>query len=323
MDNTLAFALALSSALCFAVASVLQARVAAQAPARLSLSPALLVYLARRRQWLLGVLVMAVGNVLQAAALGYGSLALVEPMQVSALLFALPLGAAVSRQHLTRQEWVAALAVSGGLAGLMAVGGAAPGQRDATTSDWLLSGVATASAATLLTFAGRRRSAVPRATLYAAAGGMMFGLQDALTKSGFAGLDGGVDHLLATWQPYALLGAALYGLLLVQSAYKTAPLPVSLPPLLICEPLAGTLIGVTTFGERPRVGGLWLVPELVAAAVMVAGAHTLARSPLVTGHSRAAHAALTARAATGRMARRVAAHRHHPPGPPGTAGRER
>jgi hypothetical protein len=43
------------------------------------------------------------------------------------------------------------------------------------------------------------------------------------------------------------------GLLLVQSAFETAPLRMSLPALIAAQPLAGIVVGVVLLGMHPAM----------------------------------------------------------------------
>jgi drug/metabolite transporter (DMT)-like permease len=118
----LAVALSFATALCYAAGYVLQYHEAHQAPDRLFLSPRMLLELARHRIWVAGMVVMMIGSGLQAAALAVGSLAVVEPILCTAMLFALPLSAAWRREKLSRRDWTAALAVCLGLGLVLGVG---------------------------------------------------------------------------------------------------------------------------------------------------------------------------------------------------------
>src|SRR6266566_9014384 len=105
---------ALGAALLYALASVLQQRAAGEAPAERSLRLRLLVGLIARPMWVIGILADGAGFVLQFVALDHGSLVLVQPLLVSGLLFALPLGAFLSRSALRPADWLgAALVVTG------------------------------------------------------------------------------------------------------------------------------------------------------------------------------------------------------------------
>ena len=104
---------------------------------------------------------------------------------------------------------------------------------------WLIIGVMVGVALLLTTYAKRSRlSAGP--VLLALAAGLLYGVQDALTRvSGQRFGEGGLGELLTGWQPYAVLALGVTGLVLVQSAFETAPLRMSLPALTAAQPLAG------------------------------------------------------------------------------------
>ena len=283
----LAVVLALVAATCYAVGWVLQQREAAAQEERASLSPALLLHLVRRPLWLLGIGAMVAGNLLQAGALAVGGLTLVEPVIVLSLLFALPLGAAWSRQRLHAGEWAAAVAVCLGVALLLVLGQPTQTTRIGLPLMWVLAGSATAGATAVLVLAGLRFEGVPRAACFATAAGMLFGLQDAMTKSLFDVLDHrGTGALLTSWQGYALVVTAVYALLLAQDAYKSAPLPASLPPVTVVEPIVGMVVGVAVLGEHFTVSGATPVGEVAAVALMLWGSYRLAGSPLVVAEQR-------------------------------------
>ena len=62
--------------------------------------------LLRRRLWWIGTSAAVVGYLFQAVALAFGSIILVAPLLVSALLFALPMSARLSNRRVTRAEWI-------------------------------------------------------------------------------------------------------------------------------------------------------------------------------------------------------------------------
>lgn len=287
MAGALGTALALVAAVCFAFGWVLQQHEASLAPDKLSLRPALLLeYLVRRRIWLLGMLALVVGDGCQAGALVATSLSVVEPLLVTSLLFALPLGAVVARQHLGLREWLGGLAVTGGLVTLLAVGNPGAGVGSGTEGRWLLTVAALGSLVLLLLAGGKRLGGPRRAVLLAAGAATLFGMEDALTKSTFDLLASGWTHALVAWQPYAVLPIGLVGLAISQEAYKAAPLPASLPSLAVCEPLVGSLIGVFVLGAHFQTAGLDRAVEAASALVLIVGSVAVASSPTVTGRRR-------------------------------------
>jgi len=276
--------LAFAASLCFAAAYVLQYHEAHEAPRGLFLSPRLLVELAHHRIWVGGIAAMLVGDILQAVALGNGSLAVVEPVLTTSLLFALPLSAAWRRERLRRSEWVGAVMVSAGLGLVLGIGSPTVGNADMPAYQWLLVTLTSWGLANLLVAAGQR-SPWPsyRAALIGAGAGVLFGLQDALTRYCLHWMGKDFGHLVLSWQPYVLLVTAVYGLTLAQSAYEAGSLSASLPTMAIGEPVIGILIGLLALGERLDTSVVSLVFEATGAAIMVWGAWLLARSPLVCG----------------------------------------
>src|SRR4051812_50166915 len=80
----------------------------------MSLSWRLLVDLAHRPRWLAGI-GMDVGSfALQATALAFGPIALVQPLLVTGVLFSVPLSARWRGKRLGPVEWAGTAAVGGG-----------------------------------------------------------------------------------------------------------------------------------------------------------------------------------------------------------------
>jgi len=276
--------LAFAASLCFAAAYVLQYHEAHEAPRGLFLSPRLLVELARHRIWVGGIAAMIIGDLLQAAALGKGSLAVVEPVLTASLLFALPLSAAWRRERLRPIEWAGAIMVSAGLGLLLGVGSPTTGASDMPMFQWILVTLAAWGLSLSLVSAGLRLpSPSHRAALIGAGAGVLFGLQDALTRYCLHWIDKDFMHLVVSWQPYVLIVTAIYGLTLTQSAYEAGSLSAALPPMAVGEPVIGILIGMVALDETFDTSLTALPWEAFGAVVMVVGAWLLARSPLVCG----------------------------------------
>jgi len=282
----LALALALVASLFFAAAYVLQYHEAHEAPKGLFLSPRLLLELARHRIWVFGILAMFVGNGLQAWALARGSLAVVEPVLTASLLFALPLSAAWRRERLRTMEWTGAVMVSAGLGLLLGVGSPTTGRADMPQYEWMLLTLAAWGLALTLVAAGQRAPWPSyKAALIGGGAGVLFGLQDALTRYCLHWFSRDFTHLALSWQPYVLLITAVYGLTLAQSAYEAGSLTAALPPMTVGEPVIGMLIGILALNEQLSNSPVDLFWESFGAAMMIWGAWMLARSPLVVGKS--------------------------------------
>ncbi|MFD7445656.1 DMT family transporter [Streptomyces sp. NPDC059909] len=105
MNVAVAVPAALLSALCFGVASVVQQQAAREARAQESLRLRLLLDLARRPKWLLGMGLVISSYALLGLALTFGPLVLVQPLAATDLVFALPLLAWRRRMPLTRNRF--------------------------------------------------------------------------------------------------------------------------------------------------------------------------------------------------------------------------
>jgi drug/metabolite transporter (DMT)-like permease len=274
------FLLGLGAACCLGFGFVLQQRAAARAPLADFLSFRLLLDLMRMPDWLLGVLLMVAGQVLGAIALAFGEISLVEPLTATNLLFAMALSRWLTRQPLGWSGWggVALLAVgvtSFIVAGRPQGGGNAAG----ALRHWLVFGIV-AGLALLLTLKARRLPRSGEAALLALAAGLLYGLQDALTRiCGQIVRDEGMVRLLAHWQPYGVAAMGLTGMLLVQSAFEMAPLRMSLPSLTAAQPLAGIACGMGFLGDRLRLTPLALAFGAAGLAAIVAGVVLLGRHP--------------------------------------------
>jgi drug/metabolite transporter (DMT)-like permease len=285
--NVAVFALALGAAVLFAVGFVIQQYAAARAPASERLSLRLLIDLAQRPIWIGGILAMIAGQVLGAFALASGSLTLIEPLEATNLLFALPMSAALARRRIGRREWAGAVSLVAGLATFVAAAG--PGGLEVAhvpDHSWLIAGLVTLAVAGGLVGGSKCLQKVrSQAGLLAGAAGILYGLQDALTQRSLFALRRGTGALVTDWQPYSLIIIAIVGLVLAQTAFEMAPLDASLPALTISEPLAGVALGASLFSEKLRLTGPALPLEIVSVVAMIGGVIVLGRSALITGQA--------------------------------------
>src|SRR5579862_7367469 len=174
------------------------------------------------------------GYVAQFLALGHGPLVIVQPLLVSGLLFALPLGAFLAKRRITTREVWAAAAVVVGLAALLIAAYPEAGHADATGRAWVVLLLATLVPAALLV-GGALRVPSLKPALLATSAGVIYGLTAALTKVTAHQLGNGVGHALTGWQLYVLVAVGVVGMVLTQSAFQAGPLRASLPPLTVIE----------------------------------------------------------------------------------------
>jgi drug/metabolite transporter (DMT)-like permease len=238
--------------------------------------------LIRTPLWLFGWLTNLVGYGVQAIALHFGTLALVQPLQVTQLLFALPLASAWQRRWPVTRDWVAAFLISGGLAIFLAVRGVAPLADNPDRSRLLLAAVAAAGAVMmlLLTSAGMVRSV--RSIMIATAAGLCYAVSAAMIKLTVDDLlYRGVPATARDWPGYALAAFTIVGLLLGQASFATGSLPAAVATMSITNPIASYLLGVFAFGAQPpnTVGSLAALSA--AGALICSGAVGLTYSPIV------------------------------------------
>jgi drug/metabolite transporter (DMT)-like permease len=272
---------ALASALLYALAAVAQQRAARAAPPEHSLRLRLLIGLLHRPLWLLGLACDVGAFLLQFYALDHGSLVLVQPLLVSGLLFALPLGAITSHERMTRNDWIGAALVVTGLSVFLIVAQPDNGSADAAPKVWVMLVVSILATVALLIIAAQRSKGSHRAGLLAAAAGTLYGLTAALTKACGHLLDQGIKHLVTSWKPYALATGGISGTVIDQSAYQSGPLNWSLPILTVVDPVVSIAIGAFVFGEGIEVDGFAPVIEAIALVVMTIGVFMLSNSRLV------------------------------------------
>jgi hypothetical protein len=127
---------------------------------------------------------------------------------------------------------------------------------------------------------GLRTGLVIESVLLATGAGLLFGLQDVSTRAVLVRADhhGSASIITSPWL-YVVVGSAVVGILLSQSAFKTARLDYSLPPIAAAEPVAGILLGVTLLGDQVSVSVAALLAESLCLVAMIVGVALIGRSP--------------------------------------------
>jgi drug/metabolite transporter (DMT)-like permease len=268
--------LALVAALLFAVGTVLLQRAGMDEPTEGSDS-GLLLRMARRPVWLAGIAADGLGFVGQAAALSVGRLAVVQPLLLSSVVFALPLGARFTRQRIRPADVGAAALVAGALVAFLLVADPSGGRDDAPFADWLVAGAVVGGIAAPLVLIGRRLGPASKAALYGAAAGMLFALTAALTKAIMDRLGEGIGELLIDWRIWALLAIGYISMTLNQIALGTGALAPAMATSLAFDPIVSVVLGTTLLQEslHETTGGAIVIGVALAAAL--AGMVVLAR----------------------------------------------
>jgi drug/metabolite transporter (DMT)-like permease len=263
------------------VGSVLQQSAAREAPSEDSLSLRLLVGLAHRPRWLIGIAGDFFSFALQALALAFGPLALVQPLAVTGLLFAIPLAVRLRGRRLGLREWSGTVGVAGGLAAFLVGASPSDGVPQTTWIRWALILIAVGGLMALGVVVGGLLRGPARASSYGLAAGAAFGLLAALTKASTHLLSQGAGTFFTAWQPYAMAVVAILGAIVQQSAFQAGPLPASVPVMDAMEPAVAVCIGVFAFNESvdTSIGGLTL--QALGILLLLWGIVSLDRSPVV------------------------------------------
>jgi drug/metabolite transporter (DMT)-like permease len=280
MATAIAVVLALCAAMCFALGSLVQQGAARQSHGR-ALRLGLLVALARDRRWLGGLALTVFSFGLQAAALAFGPLALVQPLATLDVLFALPLIARLNRRPLSRRSIIGGLCVAAGMATFVAVSPPTNGVGIPGLTAWVpaLAGIGAVTA--ICGFVALRVRGRARVIVLAAAAAVVYGLLDALTKSTVDMLPVRGAGVLTAWEPYALGAAGILGGLFGQSAFNAGPLSLSLPVIDTVEPTAAVVLAAVVFHESLARSPWQLALQLAGAAIAVSGIALLSHSGVV------------------------------------------
>lgn len=261
--------------------SVLQRKAAREMPGGDRVGIPELWRLLHRPVWVLGVVMILVGFLLQAGALGTGPIALVQPLLIFELPFALMLSGRAFHARLHWHEWAAIVGMCVGLALMLAALNPAGGDPlRATAARWTLGVTVTLLVAAVLVALGTGRQGSQRAVLFGVATGIVFGFTAALVAVIAEQLPRGASEVLNSWQIYGLVVCGPLGFLLLQNALRAGRLVASQPALTLTNPLAGSAWGIWVFGEQVRSGG-WLAAELVGALIVIGFTVLLANSPLL------------------------------------------
>ena len=275
--------IALVAALLVGLGLVLQQYAAERAPQAYFLHLRLISALLRQRRWLVGIGIMAAGEILSAWTIGNLDLSVAEPLLATSLIFALLVAVPLSGQRLRKSEILGAVLLSPGVAALSlsrSVNG--QGIRFGSAAYWPAAAVIGA-VALLFVRAGWRRTGQQRATLTGVASGLIFGISDALTRSTLEIVNSrGVLAVLATWPAYCLAAASLLAVWLMESSFNAAPLHASLPSITAAEPVVGILLGVVVFGDEIRISPGMIALQAAGILALVAGVILVARAPALS-----------------------------------------
>jgi drug/metabolite transporter (DMT)-like permease len=250
MDDVAAI-LALLAAASFAVAATLWQKASLGLGGVSFRRPKSLLVLLTRWVWLLGLGAQIIGVLLQAAALDRGRVSIIQPLLVTTVIWALPLGYFLTGQTITRRVVLGAAIIVVGLGVFAIFADPAAGVSDAPGSDWIASLlVISAICAALVLFANRGSLTMRAATLGTLAG-VLYGLSATLMKPVVENLHAeGLGGVLRGWEFWVWAAAGLIGFLVQQLSLSTGRLVPSVATVSVANPVISVLLGALVLQER-------------------------------------------------------------------------
>jgi drug/metabolite transporter (DMT)-like permease len=273
--------LALVSAVFFALAAALQQRgqFALARRGHVVEGIAGLVRLIAVPVWLLGTLVLLLGYATQGAALDRGRLVVVQPLIVTTIVWALPLGYWLTRQHVTPRQVLGAVIVVIGLALFVVVGDPDDGVDDAPGREFLLASLAvSACVAVLLIWLRTQRAPALRAAVLGVCAGLLFGLSATFAKPVLEDLHVSVAEAAGDPRTWALLGFGLIAFVIQQFSLATGQLAPAVAAVSVSNPVVSVVLGIVLFEERLTRPEWHVVVAVIALLAALAGAVMITRA---------------------------------------------
>ena len=270
--------LAVAAAMMVAVGDVLQERSAQQVTTTQVGTVGLFRRLLRDRQWWAGSLVAGAGFGLQAAALGLGSVVMVQALLVTSLLFALVINARLDHTRITAWQTMWAVLLAAAVTVLVTVGDPTAGTPRGPLRTWTVVIAVMGPALVLCVLGARIFSGSVSALLLGFVAGTLWGLFAVLTKGVVDQFDRGIVAVLRLPELYVGMVVGIAATAWEQSAFRAGPMTASLPAVNVAEPIVGSVLGMAVLGEALDTTKTGLVVIGISVAVMIAATVALARS---------------------------------------------
>ncbi|GAA2620423.1 DMT family transporter [Streptomyces axinellae] len=263
----MALLLSLVSAVSYALAAILQERLAATTtPSRLGLL--------RSGKWWAAAVLQGSGALLHVVALGLGPLTVVQPLGVLTLVLAAPMAAVLVKRPVTMAAWRGIVLVSVGLAGILMLTGSHSGDSLGGVGQLALAAAVLGTLVLLVGLAAtaRRGPSTPsrerlvlRSVSLALAAGVAYGAASVFVKTL---ADNWRSAPSATMVPLLALVVVLAcaGLATSQASYRGAGLATPLATTTVSNPVVAAAAGIILLEEGFRYGLLGALLAAVAGA---------------------------------------------------------
>ena len=274
---------ALASALCFALAAALQQREALTVTVSGVADLRLLGRLGRRPWWWAGVGFDVVSMALHVTALSFATLAVVQPLGVLGIVFAVPLTALLRRQRIRGRDAAAVAAISVGLVGILSSlpTTSAPPAFSSSALVWAV-GLAFTTI-TLAIHLAHLHPGRPRAILLAAGAGTAFGTTAVLVRAVLVLAPQPGSGVTLVVVACCIVVVGLGGYLLLQSAYRCGHFAASLATSTVMNPVVAVLAGAMLLREPLPTAPAQLLIIASGALLIYGGIAHMVRSPAGPG----------------------------------------
>lgn len=204
--------------------------------------------IARRKLWLASVLLQLVGFFLQAVALNWGSLMLVEPLMSMVLVFMFLILHFRYKVRAALREWCAVAFVCVGLVAMLAAARPHGRYLSYDGAEWAIT-ISIILVVIAVCIVVVRSSASPkvRAAIGGLAAAANIGLTAALTKIVVRQGATSFSVLATNWEVYALIASGLAMVVILQSVFAAGPLVISQPIIEIVNPMVSSIIAIAVF----------------------------------------------------------------------------
>jgi uncharacterized membrane protein len=280
---TLAIGLSLLAAVLFGSGTAFQAHASARSRdrsrSRSVVHIASLLTVMARPLWVVGTVLDWLGSLTHVAALHFGPLTWVQPLSLSAIIFAVPAESLLQRCRPSRRQMTAAAQTAIGLV-LTAVCLGHDLQSRNVSALASRAGVALAALAIggLVLAASRCPGHRAQALLLGAAAGSAYGLSDALVRAVQVPAATHFGNLVELMGAATALVAGGVGLLLTQAALQRGRLSLSMPAQDLLALTVSIGLGAALLGEVPRLSISVGVLTAVGLALAAHGIHQLSRT---------------------------------------------
>jgi hypothetical protein len=278
--RTVAVVAALAGALFFGISSVADARSTKRVKTQRALSPAILLDLARQPLWLMAIVANGVGFALQVVALSLGSLAVVQPLLVFDLVFAVlivrTVGWDASSLPPGTRRWDPVLLAGVGAAAVGVAGFLAIGQPTAGRADIGFAALIPLAIALVVVVGGclatAARSDNLRPLALALGCGACYGVAAFTIKLVTTEFGSGPARVFTNWPIYLLAVAAPVGFILNQDAFQQGKFLAPVQSIITtADPVISIGLGLLLLGVVLHGSPAAIVGEVVSLLIMTAG----------------------------------------------------